>query len=538
MKNVHVAVIDDGVNKEYYGLQYLQNDIAVTDELGIESRQEYDKEINSHGTVCAAIIKKYCPDAAISSVKALDSGAPGNIKKLVKAIEWCIEADVDLINLSIGTNNFEDGNLLREVVAEAHNNGIIIIAANQNEDIITYPASFHNVLGVKCDRKDALQEGEFLYCMEAADGIEIIACGRHSLKNYLGEEKHTTNWNSWAAPMVTSLVAGMLKYIPYASLEQIKRELWKRSLNYHENYSFYEAFGHLNWVSKALIFSDRNRSYNKEKLIFKLEDIVRLDADSFKQELNCIDNYIAENKAGIEAADTIIIDLDREIEPTEWEQLINTAENIGGAYKNLVFLNSHEVQYKIAALAKKYCSKLYINYIAQNCEVFSNNVDVPVIAILDYSGNKLDFLEKMSVCFRNDGYNPILFTDQADGMYYGFHWLPIHSIYKESNRELSKRTNGVVNFFNGDIGIIGINCTAPEAGIIDMMEECLEADLYIKLISSGTDKTSVELYGEKNGILSKEKNRLSTYAQFVIDTDTPSNIQLLYSKILEYFNAN
>lgn len=64
-----VAILDDGVN-------ILQSDLVasveVTDDLQITER-EIQQEMESHGTICYRIIKKYAPSCKAFSVKVLDA---------------------------------------------------------------------------------------------------------------------------------------------------------------------------------------------------------------------------------------------------------------------------------------------------------------------------------------------------------------------------------------------------------------------------------------------------------------------------------
>jgi len=231
MRDVHIAIIDDGVNEGYYGPLYLEHNIVITENLEAVERQEYDSWKFSHGTVCAGIINKYCSNAKLSSIKVLNDNMRGSIERLIYAIEWCIDKDVDIINLSIGTVHSKDKKILRKIIDKASGKDLIIAAAKSNEDIETYPACFHNVLGIKSDKNNILEEGQFIYNIEPEDGIEITACARHKLVNYLGEVKITPNWNSYAVPMISAIIADMMKEHEKLSLAEIKEKLWRRYNN-------------------------------------------------------------------------------------------------------------------------------------------------------------------------------------------------------------------------------------------------------------------------------------------------------------------
>jgi hypothetical protein len=228
---VNIAIIDDGIVQSKYDIGELEYNIHITAELDIcEEGAGNSGLLQSHGTICAAIIKKYSPEAVLSSIKILSSESMvGKKEQLVKALEWCVENDVKLINLSLGTIDFKDFYTVRDAVDNAFKAGIIIIAACSNRDIYTCPASLPNVIGVKCDNSGLLGEGGFIYNCFSPDGIEIIASSRHNLITKSGDTITTSLCNSYAAPRITALVHDILQEIPSATFDQIQDELKKKS---------------------------------------------------------------------------------------------------------------------------------------------------------------------------------------------------------------------------------------------------------------------------------------------------------------------
>ena len=108
-KQVNIAVVDDGINENRYKTGKLIHNIEITRDLKVKPRQGYDTFAPSHGTTCAAIIKKAVPDALLSSLKILsDINRKGIRAQLVKAIEWCADNNINLINLSAGTIDYRD----------------------------------------------------------------------------------------------------------------------------------------------------------------------------------------------------------------------------------------------------------------------------------------------------------------------------------------------------------------------------------------------------------------------------------------------
>ena len=224
-----ITIIDDGINQNLYATGELQYNLHITPELEICKRVGYDPFLPSHGTTCAAIIKKYAPDAVLSSIKILnDESRKGMKAQLIKALEWCADNGVRLVNLSLGTIDFKDFIEVEKAVNYTVEKGVIIVAACNNLNIFTCPASLESVIGVKCDCSKKLRKQKYIYNANMTDGVDLTACGSHKLTKYNGETKITSACNSFAAPAITALVYNMIKNEPNISIYEIKRKLKKK----------------------------------------------------------------------------------------------------------------------------------------------------------------------------------------------------------------------------------------------------------------------------------------------------------------------
>ncbi|WP_261781581.1 S8 family serine peptidase [Clostridium botulinum] len=109
---INVAIIDDGVNEKLYNTGVLKYNIEITPNLMIRERKKYDKYKSSHGTTCAAIIKKYLPYSVLSSIKILNDKCEGSVEQLSLALKLCADKEINLINLSLGSTYFDDFEIL------------------------------------------------------------------------------------------------------------------------------------------------------------------------------------------------------------------------------------------------------------------------------------------------------------------------------------------------------------------------------------------------------------------------------------------
>ena len=144
-----VAVIDSGVNKEDGYLKDLEIENLYYEER--EFKTCYAGKLNPHGTEVIKVLLKEAPDIKILSIRTLQENNRCMISDVINSIRYCIEAGVDIINLSLGSCGPTAKRLadLKAVCDEATEKGIVIFAAdNNNAGKKSYPANFPNVLGV------------------------------------------------------------------------------------------------------------------------------------------------------------------------------------------------------------------------------------------------------------------------------------------------------------------------------------------------------------------------------------------------------
>lgn len=236
---IDVCLIDDGVNEHLFHIGTLKYNKEIKDNLKIINRKHYDQHFKSHGTVCAGIIKKYAPAARLSSVKILNekNNRKGTTKQLITALYWCLANHIKIVNLSLGSTSFLDFAAIRDCVNEVAEQGLIMVAASNNNGLFTLPASLTNVIGVKSS--DDLNSNSYVFDPYPYDGVDVITSGKHSIPSEQGEVFETNNSNSFAAPFITGRVHGILTENPFFTLEDIKKELYTHSISNKSSYNPY-----------------------------------------------------------------------------------------------------------------------------------------------------------------------------------------------------------------------------------------------------------------------------------------------------------
>ncbi|WP_024832648.1 S8 family peptidase [Ruminiclostridium josui] len=261
---INIAIIDDGVNEKYYQMGRLSYNLEITRDLAVCDRLDYDPHSPSHGTTCAAIIKKYSPEADIGSVKILDSNSRTGVKtQLIHGLKWCADNNIRIVNLSLGTIDYRDFSEVKEALDYALEKNVIVVAACNNRNIFTCPASFEKVIGVKCDLDGLLEEGQYIFNKDPMDGIDICACAKHSLKKYDGTGKVTNECNSYAAPMITAHVHNLLRNSPNMGVDEIKAVL--RQEAYKENAEYSHSWEKRKDIDIPIILFNNNSLHDFEK---------------------------------------------------------------------------------------------------------------------------------------------------------------------------------------------------------------------------------------------------------------------------------
>nr|WEZ29397.1 S8 family serine peptidase [Bacillus subtilis] len=78
----------------------------------------------------------------------MDDKGRGSVESIVKGIEWSIDNNVDIVNISVGLKKSDQK--LKRVIDEANEKGVIVVAAAGNNYGLNadYPARYQNVISV------------------------------------------------------------------------------------------------------------------------------------------------------------------------------------------------------------------------------------------------------------------------------------------------------------------------------------------------------------------------------------------------------
>lgn len=222
---VRVAIIDSGIDVAHPDLKD-----KVEHEYRVPTLMEEPETNNKgHGTAVAGIIAAYpsdkngvlgiAPGVRIISIDVTDDreGAV-EVNSLIQGIEYAIEQGVQIINVSLGFNIFNEE--LQNVVKKALDKKIILVASSGNdmEDTTLYPAKFDGVFSVGAYKKDK----KILSPKDGENGI-IYLPGEYIVTTYSGTSSYTSmRGTSIAAPMLTGVIALLIQKNPDLTINEIK----------------------------------------------------------------------------------------------------------------------------------------------------------------------------------------------------------------------------------------------------------------------------------------------------------------------------
>jgi thermitase len=213
---VVIAILDSGIQEDHPDLKAnLVSGAKVFHETATDT-----KDNAGHGTHVAGIvgavgnnakdIAGVCPKCKLLNIKVLEGDSPtstrGDDINLADAIYYAIDQNVNVMNLSISSDEYTPE--LEKAIAEAANKGIIVIAAagNSGTNAKTYPAALDKyviAVGAVDENGNKPQWSNYGSWVDvAAPGDKIVSTFKD---NKVGELSGT----SQAAPFVAGL-AGLL----------------------------------------------------------------------------------------------------------------------------------------------------------------------------------------------------------------------------------------------------------------------------------------------------------------------------------------
>ncbi len=150
-QGVKIAVIDSGCANSHPDLTQVSHGYDIVNKAS--NTATWNIDTISHGSHCTGVIggldsatgiRGFAPDAEIHACKLFPGG---QVSQLIDALEYCIEHQIDVVNMSLG--GAEPSEALEQQIIRAKQAGIAcIVAAGNAGGPVQYPGSSPNVLTV------------------------------------------------------------------------------------------------------------------------------------------------------------------------------------------------------------------------------------------------------------------------------------------------------------------------------------------------------------------------------------------------------
>jgi len=220
-RGVKIAIIDSGVNPAHPHVGGVAGGTRIAASEADPSNRNY-LDYLGHGTAVAGAIREKAPDAELYAVKVFDRALTTNIGAIINAIDWCIDNQVDVINLSLGTVNLEHHESIEWAVARALRKNLLIVAAREMTGKPSLPGCLPSVIGVAEDWH--CPRDSYAVSVDTDDELVFIASAYPREIPGVPRERNL-NGISFAVANMTGFVARAREMNPQASIDQFKRLL-------------------------------------------------------------------------------------------------------------------------------------------------------------------------------------------------------------------------------------------------------------------------------------------------------------------------
>lgn len=148
-----VAVIDSGVHPAHPHItaERLLPGVSVLADGTVLNDPAETLDKLGHGTAVTAAIQELAPKAEVLPIRVFREGLRASARALATGIRHALEAECNLINLSLGTTNPQHAAVFALLAEEAAERGALIVAAFEAEGQPCWPGSLPQVLGVGLD---------------------------------------------------------------------------------------------------------------------------------------------------------------------------------------------------------------------------------------------------------------------------------------------------------------------------------------------------------------------------------------------------
>ncbi|WP_404449597.1 S8 family peptidase [Sutcliffiella horikoshii] len=239
---VKVAVLDTGIDASHEDLNVVGGASFVSEEPDALT------DGNGHGTHVAGTIAAVnnntgvlgvSYDVDLYAVKVLSGAGSGTLAGIAQGIEWAIDNDMDVINMSLGGST--GSSTLKQASDNAYNSGIVVVAAAGNSgsffgliNTIGYPARYDSVIAVGAVDSNN-NRASF---SSVGSQLEVMAPGVSINSTLPGNQYGELNGTSMASPHVAGAAALLLAQNPNLTNVEVRERLRSTATNLGSTFNY------------------------------------------------------------------------------------------------------------------------------------------------------------------------------------------------------------------------------------------------------------------------------------------------------------
>lgn len=224
-EGARVAIVDSGVEAGHPDLAGASiGGIVIEERFGRILYRDFDGEdAAGHGTACAGLVRRTAPRAGIVSCRVLNRSLRSTSKALLAALDWIgQQADIHVVNLSLGTPNREFGLEIAARVDALYARGIPVVCARGYETQPDYPSAFGSPVSVAAEDFDSDETIRY----RPGDVVEFGARGVGLEVPWRDGRRMEVNGSSFAAALVAGRLARFKGLNPTLRVWELKTLLY------------------------------------------------------------------------------------------------------------------------------------------------------------------------------------------------------------------------------------------------------------------------------------------------------------------------
>ncbi|MBE3589049.1 MAG: S8 family peptidase [Thermoanaerobacteraceae bacterium] len=227
-EGIKVAVLDTGADLHHPDLQ--DNIAGGINLLDPHLPPQDDNGHGSHvsGTIAAVNngfgVVGAAPRARLYVVKVLDYRGEGYFADIIRALQWCLNQGIQIVNISFGSD--QPSQALHQSIRQVTAAGMIVVAAAGNDGTyqsVDYPAVYPEVVAVGATD----EHNRLAPYSSRGPQLKMVAPGNHILSTGTGGFFQRMSGTSMATPHVSGALALLMALTPRLKPDQILRVLYK-----------------------------------------------------------------------------------------------------------------------------------------------------------------------------------------------------------------------------------------------------------------------------------------------------------------------